>query len=75
MKIALITLGITLGIIAVCVLLMSVKVIFKKNGRFPTGHVSDVPALRKRGITCHRSQMLDEINHKDLKDILKEENR
>ena len=38
--------------IAVAVLLLGVKVFFKKDGRFPSGHVHDLPALRDKGLTC-----------------------
>lgn len=38
--------------IAVAVLLLGVKVFFKKDGKFPSGHVHDLPALRDKGLTC-----------------------
>lgn len=38
-------------------ILLGVKVLFVKGGRFPSGHVHDIPALRRRNITCaHQSQ-------------------
>ncbi len=43
-------------IIAICVAFMSVRVIFKKNGRFVKSHVSSSKAMRERGITCAQSQ-------------------
>ena len=43
-------------IIANCVALMSVRVIFKKNGRFVKTHVSSSKAMRQRGIGCVQSQ-------------------
>ncbi len=39
-------------IIAICVALLSVKLIFKKNGKFSSQHVHDNPGLRKQGIHC-----------------------
>ena len=39
-------------IIAISVALLSVKVIFKKNGKFSSQHVHDNPGLRKQGIHC-----------------------
>jgi len=39
-------------IIAICVALMSVKLIFKKNGKFSSQHIHDNPGLRKQGIHC-----------------------
>lgn len=46
----------TVLIIAICVALLSVKVIFKKNGRFSSQHVHDNPGLRKQGIHCVMDQ-------------------
>ena len=37
---------------AISVALLSVKVIFKKNGKFSSQHVHDNPGLRKQGIHC-----------------------
>lgn len=43
---------ITVLIIAICIALLSVKVIFKKNGRFSSQHIHDNEALRSQGIHC-----------------------
>ena len=32
--------------------LLSVKLIFRKNGKFSSQHVHDNPGLRKQGIHC-----------------------
>lgn len=48
MKIALLA----IFLVAVAVVLLGVKVLFVKNGKFPSGHVRDVEALRRRGIGC-----------------------
>ena len=50
------TILITLLIVAICIALLSVKILFKKNGRFPNTHVSGSKAMRKRGIECVQSQ-------------------
>lgn len=50
------TLLITLALVAVCVLLLGVKVFFVKGGRFPNSHVSGNKAMRARGIGCVQSQ-------------------
>ncbi len=50
------TILITVLIVAICVALLSVKILFKKNGRFPDTHVSGNKALRKKGIGCVQSQ-------------------
>ena len=50
------TILITMLIVAICIALLSVKILFKKNGRFPNPHVSGSKAMRKRGIGCVQSQ-------------------
>lgn len=39
-------------IIAICIALLSIKVIFRKNGRFSSQHIHDNEALRQQGIHC-----------------------
>ncbi|MCM1518638.1 MAG: hypothetical protein NC117_08360 [Pseudoflavonifractor sp.] len=39
-------------LIAIAVVLLGVKVFFVKGGRFPSSHVHDNAALRRRGISC-----------------------
>jgi hypothetical protein len=39
-------------IIAIAIALMSVKVIFRKNGRFASQHIHDSQALKDQGIHC-----------------------
>ena len=46
----------TLVIVAICIALLCVKILFKKNGRFPNTHVSGSKAMRERGIGCVQSQ-------------------
>ena len=43
-------------IIGIAVLLMSVRILLKKNGRFVKTHVSQSKAMRDRGVTCVQSQ-------------------
>ena len=47
---------VTVLIIAIAVALLSVKVIFRKNGRFSSQHIHDNAALRKQGIHCVMDQ-------------------
>ena len=47
---------ITLLIVAICIVLLGVKVFFVKGGKFPNGHVSGNKAMRDRGIGCVQSQ-------------------
>ncbi len=44
MKIALVT----IVLLAAAVLLMGIKALFVKGGKFPSGHVHDLPGLQKR---------------------------
>ncbi len=46
----------TLGILASAILLMSVRVLLKKNGRFSSEHISHSRVMRQRGIGCATSQ-------------------
>ena len=46
------TLALTVLIIAICVALLSIKVILWKNGKFSSQHIHDNEALRKKGIHC-----------------------
>ena len=43
---------ITVLIIAIAVALLSVKVIFRKNGCFTSQHIHDSQAMKERGIHC-----------------------
>lgn len=43
-------------IIAIALAIMSVKVIFKKNGRFASQHIHDSEAMRNKGIHCVMDQ-------------------
>lgn len=42
----------SIGLLAVCVLLLGVRIFFVKGGKFPSSHVHDNPELRKRGLGC-----------------------
>jgi hypothetical protein len=43
-------------IIGLSLFFLCIKIIFKKNGRFPNTHVSGNKAMRQRGINCIQSQ-------------------
>ena len=47
---------ITLLIVAISIPLLAIKIILKKNGRFPNIHVSGSKHMRQRGIGCVQSQ-------------------
>ena len=53
------TLLFTLLIIAISVILLSITIIIKKNGKFPNTHVGGNKNMRKRGIKCAQSQDRD----------------
>ncbi|MDE7388490.1 MAG: hypothetical protein K2M97_04475 [Muribaculaceae bacterium] len=42
----------TIGLLLIAVLLLGVRVLFVKGGKFPSGHVAANPELRRRGIGC-----------------------
>ncbi len=42
----------TIAILAICFVLLGVKVLFVKGGKFPAGHVHSSPALKRRGVRC-----------------------
>jgi preprotein translocase subunit SecG len=46
------TLLLTVLIIAIAVVLLSVKVLLKKNGHFSSIHIHDSKAMKERGIHC-----------------------
>ncbi len=57
------TLLFTLIIVAVCMALLAIKILFKKNGRFPNTHIGHSAAMRKRGINCVQS--MDRMERKE----------
>ena len=46
------TLLLTLAIMVVAMLLLCVKLILQKNGKFSSMHIHDSKAMRDRGIHC-----------------------
>lgn len=50
------TILISLLIVAICITLLAVKILFKKNGRFPDIHIGGNKAMREKGIGCVQSQ-------------------
>lgn len=46
------TVLLAIAIVAVCVVLLGIKVLFVKGSAFPSGHVHDNVALRRKGISC-----------------------
>ena len=50
------TLLISVLIIAICMALLCVKVIFRKKGSFSSQHIHDSKAMKERGIHCVMDQ-------------------
>lgn len=42
----------TFILVAVAFLLLGVKVLFVKGGKFPSGHVHDIGASDRKNVTC-----------------------
>ncbi len=59
------TILISVLIVAICIALLAIKILFKKNGKFPNTHVSGNKAMRERGIGCVQSQDREARNKKE----------
>ena len=66
------TLLFTVIILVISVVLLSIKVLLKKGGRFPNTHVGGNRALSKKGIHCAKTQDREQKKQKNLYDRLKE---
>lgn len=58
-------------LLSIGIILMSVRILFIKGGRFPSSHVSANKSLRDKGITCHTSQHNEAQKKRDLNSIYK----
>ena len=47
---------IVIGVVAVAMLLLSVRVLLKKNGKFSSQHISENKRMKQDGIHCATSQ-------------------
>ena len=56
-------------LLSLALLFMAIKVLLKKNGRFPNSSVSHNPEMAKRGITC--ATTFDRMEQKKVKPDLK----
>lgn len=50
------TIGITVLIVAICIALLCVRMLFRKNGKFVQTHIGGNEALRKKGVGCIQTQ-------------------
>ena len=51
---------------------MSIRVMLRKDGRFPDTHIGNNKALREKGIFCARTQDEEEAGRQDLYERLTE---
>ena len=63
---------VALLLVGLAVLLLSVGVILKKDGRFPNTHVGGNRAMQQRGISCHTSQHKEAQRHMSLSERVAE---
>lgn len=45
-----------LGLVAIAVALMSIRIIIKKRGKFSSQHVGQSKEMKKRGVHCAQTQ-------------------
>ena len=64
----------TFLILTFAIFAMAVKILFKKGGKFPNGHIGKSKHMRDRGITCSVSTDARDRAKKNLEDILRENN-
>ena len=50
------TILLSVGVIALCIVLLGVKVFFVKGGKFPSMHIHDNPAIREKHISCYKEE-------------------
>lgn len=62
----------TLLIVGIVVLLIGFRVFFTRKGEFPSSHVEDQPALREKGLKCHRYQTVEEQERRTLFDRIED---
>ena len=43
-------------IVAICIALLAVQILLKKDGKFPDTYIGDNLAMRKKGIKCVQAQ-------------------
>ena len=70
-----IVLLLTFIIIAFAIFAMAVKILFKRGGKFPNGHIGKSKHMKDRGITCSVSTDARDRAKKNLNDIISEQNR
>lgn len=46
------TVVLSIAIVAMAFVLLGVRVLFVKGGKFPSSHISSSPELRRKGVVC-----------------------
>ena len=64
----------TFLILTFAIFAMAVKILLKKGGKFPNGHIGKSKHMRDRGITCSVSTDARDRAKKNLEDVLREQN-
>ena len=54
MTTVLVTIAAAVSLLLIAVVLLGVRALFVKGGRFPSPHAHDNKALRQKGVGCHR---------------------
>lgn len=62
-------------IVALAVLMLSVRIIFVRNGKFPETHIEGNKALAEKGIHCAKSMIREEEKKVTLIDVMRQEKR
>ncbi|WP_455496776.1 hypothetical protein [Coprobacter sp.] len=66
------TILLTVAIVGLAFVLLGIKVIFVKGGKFPNMHIGANREMKKRGISCALSTDSTDRSKKQLTDLLKE---
>lgn len=61
----------TVGIIALAIILLSIKMLVLKNGKFPNTHIGANRHMKEKGIGCALSTDAKDRSKKDLSEIVK----
>ncbi len=64
-----ITLLVVILLVAISVMLIGVRVFFTKEKQFPNTHIGKNAAMKTRGISCVKTQDIEERNKKNIFDI------
>ena len=59
------TIILTIGIVLLAFVLLSVRILFKKDGRFSSQHIGENVRMKQDGIGCATSQDRQERNSKE----------